>query len=61
MMEYVLKLILNGLQNSNCLFHLSEKPFLMKMVRIFQYSKNEEDIFLLCVCILRVLVSHSKR
>lgn len=60
MMEYVLKLILNGLQNSNCLFHLSEKPFLMKMAKIFQYSKNEEDIFLLCVCILRVLVSHSK-
>jgi hypothetical protein len=59
MMEYVLKLILNGLQNSNCLYHLSESSFFKKMSKILQFSKNEDDIFMLTICILRVLVSHS--
>ena len=61
MMEYVLKLILNGMQNNNCLYHLSEVAFLMKIKRVLEICQNEEDIFLLVICILRATVSHSKK
>lgn len=59
MMEYVLKLVLNGLQNNNCLYHLSEKRFLTSILKILDMSINDEEIFLLNVCILRATVSHS--
>jgi hypothetical protein len=59
MMEYVLKLVLNGLMNNNCLYHLSEPGFLMKIKTVISTLINEEDIFLLGVCILRASVSHS--
>ena len=59
MMDYVLKLILNGLQNSTCLYHLSEKKLLLHLFKILEINQNEEDIFLLIVCILRLIVSHS--
>ena len=58
MMEYVLKLILNGLQNSNCLYHLSERYFFVHIEKMLQKAQ-EEEIFLLSVCILRTLISHS--
>lgn len=60
MMEYTLKLILNGLQNSNCLYHLSDKKFLLLILVVFNQTQQEEDLFLLCVCIFRSVVSHSK-
>ena len=59
MMEYVLKLVMNGLQNSNCLYHLSQSTFLTHILKVLERSQSEEDIFLLVVCILRAIVSHS--
>lgn len=58
-MEYVLKLVLNGLQNSNCLYHLSHESFLKQIIKVLGQSANEDDIFLLIVCILRAFTSHS--
>ena len=59
MMEYVLKLILNSLQNNNCLFHLSEGNFMTAILGLLRFNQNEEDLFTLTICIMRTLVSHS--
>ena len=48
MMGHVLKLAMNRLQNRNC---LSQSSFFTYILKALERCQNEEDIFLIVVCI----------